>query len=197
MTPPPVSLRAACRAPTPTTASALCDHNTGRYLSLVAAITMDPNEVAQFWEHQARQWHPDQNPLAISEELLQIANATPERLRDAITAAARAVGHHFCSHGNAEPQPLPAVESLADRRAAAAQHPGLCGYHHAVLIGSVDFNKAVERKAPAPVTAKALRNQVSDHDSRILSAGVAKLISCTRLSLLGTLGLPLLDFVAL
>ncbi|CAM9963828.1 unnamed protein product, partial [Pylaiella littoralis] len=57
---------------------------------------MDPNEVAQFWEHQARQWHPDQNPLAISEELLQIANATPERLREAITAAARAVGHHFC-----------------------------------------------------------------------------------------------------
>ena len=123
--------------------------------------TMDPEDIAQFWEAKAAEWDPVNAPLVVWDELVLIADTTPQLLPEATSAAARAVGKRFCCHGDNEPQPLPDIRDLAARRTAAQQHPGLCGYHHSRWIGDVDFSKAAERSSGGQVTAKRLRNQVS------------------------------------
>ncbi|CAM9868416.1 unnamed protein product, partial [Pylaiella littoralis] len=44
-------------------------------------------------------------------------------------------------------------------KAAAQQHPGLCGVHHTEYIGGVSYTAAVGRTAEDPVSTKNLRNQ--------------------------------------
>ena len=121
---------------------------------------MDPEQVAQFWQHIAEQWRPETAPRVVWDELLAIANSTLDLLPAATAAAARAVGQRYCQRG-AEPQPLPDIRNLAERKTAAQQHPGLCGYHHSRCIGEVDFAKAADRSSGGAVTTKRLRNQVS------------------------------------
>lgn len=89
-----------------------------------------------------------------------IAGQAPERFREALQAAAAAVGARYCRHGNTPPGPLPDIGNLAERQAAAQQHAGLCGKYHAEHIANIDVATVEERAAGAEITTKRMRNQV-------------------------------------
>lgn len=120
----------------------------------------DMDDVAAFWQHHAEAFCPQSNPLNVWEELLLIAGQTPERFREALQAAAAAVGERYCCHGSTPPGPLPDISKLAERQAAAQQHAGLCGKYHAEHIANIVVAMVEERAAGAEISTKRMRNQV-------------------------------------
>lgn len=122
---------------------------------------MDEGQVTAYWEAVALEYDAQANPGVVAEALLAIADATPDLYRGAVEAAAKAVGRRYCTHGNADPQPLPDISDLTARRTAAQEHAGLCGHHHAQHIACIDLCAADERARGAATTTKNLRNQVS------------------------------------
>ncbi|CAB1109277.1 unnamed protein product [Ectocarpus sp. CCAP 1310/34] len=97
----------------------------------------DMDDVASFWQHHAEGFCPQGNPLNVWEGLLLIAAQTPERFREALQAAAVAVGARYCNH-DTPPCPLPDISKLPERQAAAQQYAGLCGKYHAEYIANTD-----------------------------------------------------------
>ncbi|CAB1119304.1 unnamed protein product [Ectocarpus sp. CCAP 1310/34] len=73
----------------------------------------DMDDVAAFWQHHAEGSCPQGNPLNVWEELLLIAAQTPERFREALQAAAVAVGARYCNH-DTPPGPLPDISKLPE-----------------------------------------------------------------------------------
>lgn len=120
----------------------------------------DMDDERAFWRHHAEAFCPQGNPLNVWDELLLIAAQTPERFREAVQAAATAVGARYCDHGDSPPGPLPDIRKLAERQAAAQQHAGLCGKFHAEHIANIDVAKVEERAAGTEITTKRMRNQV-------------------------------------
>lgn len=114
-------------------------------------------EITQYWQHQAAEYDPEDNPHNVWDALVTIAEQEPNRFREAVAAAARAVGARFCTHAQA-PDPLPYISSLAERQAAARQHAGLCGKYHAEHIANIDVATIEERWGSAKT--KGVRNQV-------------------------------------
>ena len=119
----------------------------------------DVDDVTEFWQRHAEAFCPQNNPHNVWEELLLTAAQAPERFREALQAAAMAVGARFCCHGTTPPGPLPNISKLAERQAAAEQHAGLCGKYHAEYISNIDL-ATVEQRAAGVVTTKRMRNQV-------------------------------------
>ena len=85
----------------------------------------DMDDVHAFWQHHAEAFCPEGSPLHVWDELLLIAAQTPERFREAMEAAASAVGARYCNHGCTPPGRLPDISDLAERQAAAQRHAGL------------------------------------------------------------------------
>ena len=121
---------------------------------------MNEGDIVLFWEAQAQTWDEENNRRVVSDTLGAIAAETPDVLRQATEAAARAVGRRFCPHGATPPLSLPDISDVKERRAAAQQHPGLCGVHHAQYIGGVRYDAIVERVGGGAISTKNLRNQV-------------------------------------
>ncbi|CAN0439626.1 unnamed protein product [Pylaiella littoralis] len=119
---------------------------------------MNEEDVAQYWEAQAEEWDEKENGSNIANALQTIAADSDHLLRGATTAAALAVARRFCTH-ETPPPPLPKMTNLGKRRAAAKQHPGLCGVHHAQFIGNISYDAVVERARGVLITTKTLRNQ--------------------------------------
>ncbi|CAB1108534.1 unnamed protein product [Ectocarpus sp. CCAP 1310/34] len=118
----------------------------------------DMDDVAAFWQHHAEGFCPQGNPLHVWQELLLIAARTPVRFREALQAAAVAVGARYCNH-DTPPGPLPDISKLPERQAAVQQHAGLCGKYHAEHIANIDVTMVEERAAGAEITTKRMRNQ--------------------------------------
>ncbi|CAN0429040.1 unnamed protein product [Pylaiella littoralis] len=124
---------------------------------------MNGEDVGQYWEAQAEEWDEKDNGRNIANALQTIAADSDHLLLGATTAAALAVARRFCTH-ETSPPPLPKMTNLGERRAAAKQHPGLCGAHHAQFIGNTACDAVVERARGGLITTKNLRNQTStDH----------------------------------
>ena len=121
---------------------------------------MDEGQVKAFWQHHAAEYNEDTNPHNVAEALQAIAAQQPELYRGAVKAAAAAVGaRNECIHGDTTPGELPNIRNLAEKAAAAKQHAGLCGKHHAEHIARVSY-AAVEERFGADASMKNLRNQV-------------------------------------
>ena len=69
--------------------------------------------------------YADGNPLAIHEQLIEVASGSPEHTREFAEVAARAVGLHYCKH-EVCPEVLPHFSTLEEAQEAARHHPGLC-----------------------------------------------------------------------
>lgn len=113
----------------------------------------------EYWQHEAAAYHPEDNPHNIWDALVTIAEQTPDRFREALEAAAAAVGTRFCTHAHA-PGPLPDISSLVERQVAAQQHAGLCGKYHAEHIANIDVAAMEERAGGSEIKTKKARNQV-------------------------------------
>ncbi|CAB1107382.1 unnamed protein product [Ectocarpus sp. CCAP 1310/34] len=118
----------------------------------------DMDDVAAFWQHHAEGFCPQGNPLHVWQELLLAAARRPERFREALQAAAVAVGARYCNH-DSPPGPLPDISELPERQAAARQHAGLCGKYHSEHIANIDVTMVEERAAGTEITTKRMRNQ--------------------------------------
>lgn len=116
-------------------------------------------EVAAYWRHHAGEYAEGDNSDVVWEALLVIAEQTPELFRDAVEAAAAAVGARCCTHVSI-PGPLADTGSLGERRTAAQQHAGLCGKYHAEHIANIDLATIEERAGGAAISTKKMRNQV-------------------------------------
>lgn len=79
-------------------------------------------------------------------------------LRTLAYEIARKVGEHYCVH-DGEPSPLDEDMGLVEKRAAAASHPGLCGFHQAGIIAAVRTQDVREHWGTT-ITANRFRNQV-------------------------------------
>lgn len=55
---------------------------------------------------------------------------------------------------------FPRSRTMAKRKAAADDHPGLCGYCHTEGIGNVGIHTVIDR-SDGDVIAERMRNQVS------------------------------------
>lgn len=121
---------------------------------------MDEQDVAGYWQHEARSYDPVENPLHIWEILLLIAEQTPGLFCGAVQAAATAIGTRFCTHATV-PGPLPDIGPLSERRTAAQQHAGLCGRYHAEYVANIDLAAIEERTGGAQISTKNMRNQVT------------------------------------
>ncbi|CAB1113595.1 unnamed protein product [Ectocarpus sp. CCAP 1310/34] len=128
------------------------------HTQFTSTIMDDMDDVAAFWQHHAEGFCPQGNPLHVWQELLLIAARTPVRFREALQAAAVAVGARYCNH-DTPPGPLPDISKLPERQAAAQQHAGLCGKYHAEHIANIDVTMVEERVAGAEITTKRMRNQ--------------------------------------
>jgi len=120
---------------------------------------MDEVQVAAFWQHHAAEYNEDTNPHNVADALQAIAAQQPELYRGAVKSAAAAVGRISCPHGDTAPGELPNISNLAEKAAAAKQHAGLCGKHHAKHIAGVSY-AAVEERFGEAASMKNLRNQV-------------------------------------
>ncbi|CAB1096551.1 unnamed protein product [Ectocarpus sp. CCAP 1310/34] len=129
------------------------------HTQFTSTIMDDMDDVAAFWQHHAEGFCPQGNPLKVWEELLLIAAQTPDRFREALQAAAVAVGARYCNH-DTPPGPLPDIRKLPERQAAVQQHAGLCGKYHAEHIANIGVTMVEERAAGAEITTKRIRNQV-------------------------------------
>lgn len=106
--------------------------------------------------------YADGDQQAIYRQLKQAYDSSPQRVREFAFTAANAIGQLYCPHVEA-PEPLPVGLNRDARKAAAAAHPGLCGYFQAGVIAGVEFEDVATRAAGkgAPATMNVFRNQVS------------------------------------
>lgn len=120
---------------------------------------MAGHDIAEYWQHKAAAYDPEDNPYNVWEALLLIAEDTPANFREALQAAAAAVGARFCNHAHA-PSPLADIRNLVERQVAAQQHAGLCGKYHAQHIANIDLAVIEERARGVEISTKRVRNQV-------------------------------------